>query len=201
VEPTTKLARYGTNLANAFQELRNRGEETWKRMIDRARLGISHDIRDFRVTPSGRGKVELELVFGNAPDSPMPVEYLSEGQLAYLAMMALCDLAEDASILVFDEPEVHLHPGLLARVVWRLEELSKTVPVVLATHSDQLLDCLSDPAASVVLCDLDARGATRLRRPNKEALDRWLEQYRGVGSVNANGSLEQLFDEPDAGAV
>jgi predicted ATPase len=198
IEPTTRLARYALNLANAFQELRNRGGATWQRVVERARLGIREDLRDFRISPYGRGQVELEVVFGNAPDRPMPVEYLSEGQLAYLAMVALCELSDQSSVLAFDEPEVHLHPGLLARVVFMLEELSKTVPVILSTHSDRLLDCLSDPAASVVLCDLDEEGATRLRRPNKEALDKWLQDYRGVGSLRAEGYTEQLFDEPDA---
>jgi predicted ATPase len=198
VEPTKTLSRYAVNLANAFQEVRNRGAEVWQRVVERARLGIREDLRDFRISPYGRGQVELEVVFGSAPDKPMPVEYLSEGQLAYLAMVALCELSDQSSVLAFDEPEVHLHPGLLARVVFMLEELSKTVPVILSTHSDRLLDCLSDPAASVVLCDLDEEGATRLRRPNKEALDKWLEDYRGVGSLRAEGYTEQLFDEPEA---
>lgn len=196
VERTTKLSRYGTNLANAFQELRNRGGETWERVVGYARLGIRHDIREFRIVPARRGEIELEVVFGNEPGPPLPVDYLSEGQLSYLAMIALCELSGDSSLLAFDEPEGHLHPELLARVMTSLEELSRSVPIVLSTHSDQLLDCLADPAASVILCDLDACGAVRLRRPNKDALDRWLEAYRGMGSVRAEGSIEQLFDEP-----
>lgn len=194
IEPTTRLMRYATNLPNAFQELRNRGGAIWNRVVERAQAGINHDIRDFRISATSRGQVELEVVWRSAPDKPMPVEYLSEGQLSYLAMLALYELSEQSSIVVFDEPEVHLHPTLLARVVMLLESLAKNTPVMLSTHSDQLLDCLSSPAASVVLCDLNEHGATRLRRPSAEALERWLKDYRGVGSVRAEGNIEQLFD-------
>jgi len=86
-----------------------------------------------------------------------------------------------------DEPELHLHPALLARVVGLLEEAAEHAPVVLATHSDRLLDALTDPVASVVLCELDEQRAVRLRRPNAERLADWLEEYRGFGSIRAEG--------------
>jgi predicted ATPase len=195
IEPTNRLARYATNLPNAFQELRNRGGDIWSRVVERARIGIHQDIRDFRISAASRGHIELEVVLGTAPDKPMPIEYLSEGQISFLAMLALCELSDQSTALALDEPELHLHPALLVRVVMLLEDLAENIPIVLSTHSDQLLDCVSHPASSVVLCDLDERGAARLRRPNREALAQWLERYRGVGSVRAEGSLEQLFDE------
>jgi predicted ATPase len=196
VEPTAKLARYGVNLANAFQELRNRSEETWQRVVDRARLGVRHDVQGFRLPARRRGEVELEIVFGRDSDEPMPVEYLSEGQLSYLAMIALCELSDRSSILAFDEPEVHLHPQLLARVMLMLEDVSESVPVLLSTHSDRLLDCIVDPLTSVILCDLNADGVMQLLRPNKDALDRWLEGYTSIGRIIAEGYVDQLFDKP-----
>jgi predicted ATPase len=195
VETTRRLARYGNNLANAFQELRNRGGDVWQRVISRTRMGILDDVTDFRLTARRRGEVELEVVFGRDPDHPLPVEYLSEGQLSYLAMVALCELSTDSSMLAFDEPELHLHPGLLARVVFMLEELAKSVPVLLTTHSDRLLDCLEAPAKTVVLVDLDENGVTRLRRPNHEVLADWLQDYRGIGSLRAEGYTEHVFDD------
>lgn len=196
VETVSKLSRYGTNLANAFQELRNRGGEVWQRVVDLSRLGIRHDISNFRMTARRRGEVELELVLLGDSENPMPVEYLSEGQVAYLAMIALCELSTTTSVLAFDEPEIHMHPGLLARVMQMLEEVSLSIPVLLSTHSDRLLDCVPDPVTSVVLCDLDERGALRVRRPDAEALARWLEKYQSIGRVVAEGYTAHLFEEP-----
>lgn len=194
VEHSTKLERYALNLPNAFQQLRNMSDDVWNRVLARARLGLGDDVRSFRLTPSGRGNIDLELVLGSAPDKPLAAAYLSEGQLAYLAFLALVELGTQRSVLAFDEPEIHLHPGLLTRVVWMLEEAAGLAPVVLATHSDRLLDALEDPLRSVVLCELDEHRTLRLRRPNKERLDDWLEDYRGLGSIRAEGYEPYVFD-------
>ncbi|MCX4243382.1 AAA family ATPase [Paraliomyxa miuraensis] len=196
VEPTDQLQRYALNLPNAFQQLRNLGGEVWDRVIVRARLGLGDDVRDFRLSPSGRGNIELELVLGSAPDQPLPAEYLSEGQLAYLAFIALVELDERRSVLAFDEPELHLHPALLARVIFMLEDAAERAPVILATHSDRLLDALGTPERSVVLCDLDEHRTVRLRRPNEDKLAEWLEDYRGLGSLRAEGYDTYVFDSP-----
>lgn len=165
VQSTSRLSRYARNLANCFRELKERGGETWRRMIERAQLGLGDDVRDFKVTAVGRGEVELQIVLGRAPDQPLPASALSDGQLSYLAFLALVELSRERSLVALDEPEQHLHPALLSRVVWHLEELAESCPVVVATHSDRFLDALANPAHSVVLCDLDERGATVLRRP------------------------------------
>ena len=112
-----------------------------------------------------------------------------------LAFVAMAELHRDRSLLAFDEPEIHLHPALLARVLFMLEEVAERSPVVLSTHSDRLLDALEDPAKSVVLCDLDDAGATRLRRPNADELKEWLGRYRGFGALRAEGYQAHVFDD------
>jgi predicted ATPase len=143
LETATKLDRFGINLPNAFQTLRNRGGAAWLRLLERARIGLGDDLRDFSLTPLGRGHVGLEILFGTFPDTPLPAESLSDGQIAYLCFLALFEFHESRSLLVFDEPEVHLHPQLLARVAWLFEEAASKAPVIVATHSDRFLDSLS----------------------------------------------------------
>jgi predicted ATPase len=196
VDHSERLGRYALNLPNAFQQLRNLSDDAWARVLTRARLGLGDDVRNFRLTPSGRGNIELEVVLGSAPDKPLPVEYLSEGQLAYLGFLALVELDARRSVLAFDEPEIHLHPALLTRVVWMLEEAAERAPVILATHSDRLLDALEDPLKSVVLCDLDEHRAVRIRRPDAARLADWLQSYRGFGSIRAEGYEPYVFDDP-----
>ena len=193
IEGTDRLARYAANLPNAYQQLRNSGEAVWRRVLERARLGLGADLREFSLSPSGRGSIELELLFGAFPDRPLPLEVLSEGQVCYLAFIALRELHPERSLLAFDEPENHLHPALLARVVWMLEEVAQTAPVILATHSDRLLDALTEPAGSVVLCELDEQRASRLRLPSKAQLEDWLRDYQGLGSLRAEGYEAHVF--------
>jgi predicted ATPase len=139
--------------------------------------------------------LELTLLFGSSPDKPLPLESLSEGQVAYLSFIALAELNRGRSLLAFDEPENHLHPALLSRVVWMFEEIAEDCPVIVATQSDRLLDGLDKPEQSVVLCELDSQRATRLRRPNTERLAEWLINYRGLGTLRAEGYEQHVFDD------
>ena len=52
-----------------------------------------------------------------------------------------------------------------------------------------------DPAGSAVLCDLGPDRTTRLRRPSREALDAWLQDYRGLGALRAEGYDASVFTE------
>jgi predicted ATPase len=192
VEQAETLDRFGANLANCFYTLRNLGGEVWERVLEDARLGLGDDLRDISLPSPSRGNVELSVTFGSLA-APVPASSLSEGQLTYLSFLALAELGVSRSLVVIDEPELHLHPGLLVRVVWLLEKLSKTCPVVVATHSDRFLDALSAPGESVVLCELDEQRAAHLRRPNRATLDRWLEDYRGLGQLRAEGYEPHVF--------
>ena len=193
VDSSQVLARYAVNLSNCYHQLRNLGDEVWTRVRDRIRLGLGDDFRDFRLRSPNPGHLTLEIVYGSAPDKPVPIDSLSEGQISYLAFVAMVELNAGRSVLAIDEPELHLHPALLARVVGMLEEVAESCPVILATHSDRLLDALADPASSVVLCDLDEGRTTRLQRPNSEHLEEWLESYRGLGSIRAEGYEAHVF--------
>ncbi len=193
LETATKLNRFGINLPNAFQTLRNRGGAAWTRLLERAQIGLGEDLRDFSLTPLGRGHIGLEALFGAFPEAPLPADSLSDGQLAYLCFLVLFEFHESNSLLVFDEPEVHLHPQLLGRVAWLFEEAATKAPVIVATHSDRFLDSLSAPAESVVLCQLDNRRAMSLRRVDSGRLNEWLEEYRGLGAIRAEGYEEHVF--------
>lgn len=198
VKESERLARYGDNLALVFQRLQNSDERVWERVRDRARLGFGPSFRGFKLRPTDSGQLELQCVFAGAPDQPIPVTALSEGQVGYLCILALVELRAGRTCLAFDEPEGHFHPALLDRVVEYLEDAAVDAPVLLATHSDGLLDALEAPAESVVVCDLDERQATRLRRLDQGRLDRWLADYRGVGAIRAEGLEAHVLRDPPA---
>lgn len=187
--PASKLERLGLNLANAFHALKNSSKhEEWQRTLSYIRLGLGEHIEDVATLadPSG-GSIALSLKLKNL-DQQVPASHLSDGMLSYLAFVALFRFSgPDTSLLGFDEPDVHLHPKLLMRVLDMFEAMARDFPVLVATHSDRLLDGLSDPARSVVLCELDLKQTTRLLRPDPRALARWLERYRGIGDLRGAG--------------
>jgi predicted ATPase len=197
--PANHLEKLGLNLANAFHALKNQfGRDEWQRTVDYVRLGLGDRIEDVTTwADPGGGNIGLSIK-QRGVDRPIPAAQLSDGTLAYLAFIALFRLnPQHPSLLALDEPDLHLHPRLLMRVLDFLETMAHENPVLVATHSDRLLDGLRDPARSVVLCELDEHDKTRLLRPNAEALERWLERYRGLGEIRGAGHEASIFTRPE----
>lgn len=195
VQATSRLERGGTNLPNAYHTLRNRDD--WQDTLETIRLVVDADIRDV-LTPASAsgGTIGLAVKY---PTGTVPAFALSDGTLALLSLVAVTALdggQPPRSLLVLDEPDLHLHPSAIRYVVTLLERCAKRYPVVIATHSDQLLDCLAEPARSIVLCDLDEQRHLRLRRPDAVQLQRWLAEYRGMGDLRAEGYDSLVFPRP-----
>jgi predicted ATPase len=187
--PAEHLDKLGVNLANAYHALKNNfGQEEWQRTLDDVRIGLSERIEDVTTwADPGGGNIGLSIKYKDL-DRQVPASQLSDGVLAYLAFVALFRLhTTPPSLLAMDEPDLHLHPRLLMRVLDFFDAMARDFPVLIATHSDRLLDGLTDPARSVVLCELDEHSATQLLRPDRAALEKWLERYRGLGDLRGAG--------------
>lgn len=196
VERAEYLDRTGANLPNCYQAFKNRGNKEFEDLLDRLRLGLGSDLEDVQLHPASRGQIELHLKFRSIPQS-VPASSLSDGQLNFLAFVALSELGRGKGLMCFDEPESHVHPALLVRQVWELEQMGKLAPVLVSTHSDRFLDALTDPASSVVLCQLDEERAVTLLRPDPVVLSSWMENYRGVGQIRSEGYESHLFRSND----
>jgi predicted ATPase len=202
VEPFERLEPLGSNLSSAYFALRNElGDAHWRETLELIRLGLG-DVEDVLVRAGGDGgKISLRVQY-RSQRQPVPTFALSDGTLAYLAWVALYRAPRPfpPALLAFDEPELHLHPHLLMRVLDFLESLGQTSPVLVATHSDRLLDGLSRPAEQAVLCELDDQGRTQLRRPDKESLARWMERYRGIGELRGAGHDASIWADEEPAA-
>ncbi|MBM4395726.1 MAG: AAA family ATPase [Deltaproteobacteria bacterium] len=188
IEPAARLERQGANLASAWHALLNAGDTTSReKLLDKVRLGLGYEVENIvTLAAPGGGQVSIAVKFRGI-EKPVLSFGLSDGMLAYLAFVALAQMNSDATLLAVDEPELHLHPDLLVRVTDMLEDLASEVPVVLATHSDRILDALSNPAESAVLCSLDHERRTRTLRPDPQALESWLQKFRGLGELRSAG--------------
>jgi predicted ATPase len=198
IEPSRRLELFGANLATVYHALKNSGVERWRETMDLLRLGIGPELEDVSLSIPGSGHIELSLELRDV--GHIPAFHLADGHLSHLAFVALVQVDDGRSLLAFDEPEQHLHPALLTRVVQLLERGSKKYPVVIATHSDRLLDCLPDPAGTVRVCELDARHRTSVAQLDSVLLDKWLQRYSGLGQIRAQGQLRSVIlrDEDDA---
>lgn len=198
LQPTNRLELLAANLGNAYHSLKNEhGTAHWKETMEYVSLGLGLDVDDVgAIADAAGGQHAITVRYKSS--GLVPSSALSDGTLAYLAFVALLRLPSERSLLAFDEPELHLHPGLLVRVLAMLERIAEECPVVIATHSDRLLDALATPAASTVVCELGDHRQTRLRRLSSELLAEWMRDFRGLGDLRASGLGQAVLQPPDA---
>jgi predicted ATPase len=191
--PARRLALLGSNLANAWAELRNRDATSWDRLIGLVRLGLGDRVDNIMISPDpGGGNVYLAVRFRDLPDEPILAADLSDGQLSWLAYVAMANLNPGRSLLAIDEPELHLHPNLLAGVIALLDLVD--APVLLSTHSDRVLEQLNDPAESVRVCSLDERGLASAQRLDEQELRKWLDEFGDFAQIRAAGYLSRVLE-------
>ena len=118
---------------------------------------------------------------------PVPATRLSDGTLRYLCLLAVLCHPDTLPVVCIDEPELGLHPDVIPEVAKLLVEASSRKQLIVTTHSDILVDALTDTPESVVVCE-KVEGATQLRRLDQEQLKPWLEQYR-LGDLWTRGEI------------
>jgi predicted ATPase len=138
---------------------------------------------DFDVSIEG-GSVQ---VFFTEGDFTVPATRLSDGTLRYLCLLAiLCD-PEPPPLICIEEPELGLHPDILPKVADKLIAASERTQLVITTHSDILVDAMSDMPEAVMICEKHL-GKTTMRRLDQQNLSVWLEKYR-LGELWTSGQL------------
>lgn len=140
-------------------------------------------ITDFDVLIEG-GTVQ---VFFTEGEFVIPATRLSDGTLRYLCLLAiLCD-PEPPPLICIEEPELGMHPDLLPKVADLLRIASQRTQLIVTTHSDILVDAMTETPDAVVVCSKQA-GQTTMARLKPEDLDDWLKEYR-LGQLWTKGQI------------
>lgn len=126
-------------------------------------------------------------IFLEEGDRVVPAGRLSDGALQYLCLLAvLCD-PEPPPLVCIEEPEIGLHPDVVARLGDLLREASTRTQIIVTTHSESLVDSFSDAPECVIACE-KRDGATVMNRLDRENLKEWLEKY-SLGELWARGHI------------
>ena len=140
-------------------------------------------LTDFELNFQG-GSVEVYFAEG---DLAVPASRLSDGSLRYLCLLALLLDPDPPMLIGIEEPELGLHPDLIPKIADLLVDASSRCQLVVTTHSDVLVDALSEQADSVVVCE-KYDGHTMMNRLDSSDLAHWLESYR-LGQLWTSGEL------------
>ena len=179
--PNRYLEESGANLGMVLSRLR--GDPKAQSQFLAALRKLYQGVEDFHVHIEA-GSVQVFLQEGGIT---VPATRLSDGTLRYLCLIAiLCD-PNPPPLVCIEEPELGLHPDILPGLADLLREASERCQLIVTTHSDTLVDALTDTPESIVVCEKEA-GQTKLKRLDKDQLSHWLEKYR-LGELWTSGEL------------
>ena len=150
-----------------------------------AHEGLLPSFRDVMATVVG-GAVQI-FFHEKGLRHPVPANRLSDGSLRYLCLLAVLCNPNATGVVCIEEPELGLHPDIIPEVAKLLVEASSKSQIFVTTHSDVLVDALTETPEAVIVCEKE-EGATRMRRLDSEELKPWLEEYR-LGEMWTRGEI------------
>jgi type I restriction enzyme M protein len=116
-------------------------------------------LRDVRsIAAGGHDVLEFEQKLAGGIHT-FPASAMSEGSLRALAVVIAAQQVRKGQMLVIEEPEANVHPGVAALVYDVLEEASQRGDVLITTHSPDLLDAAKDE--TILVCSA-TEGVTRI---------------------------------------
>ena len=181
--PNANLNEDNANLGLVLNRL-SRDYKVRERLVEALR-GLYQDVSDFHVN------IEFNTVQVFVQEQggrvTVPATRLSDGTIRYLSLLAiLCD-PDPPPLVCIEEPEIGLHPDILPGLAELLLEASELCQLVVTTHSEVLVDALTDHPECVVVCEKE-KGRTQLRRLRTPDLKHWLDKYR-LGELWSSGEI------------
>jgi predicted ATPase len=181
--PKDGLQDGGDNLAMVlqdlnFRDLNGRVNKYLKRFCDRfdaVKVEIGDGLARTYLSESGlRGEISSAR--------------MSDGTLKFLALLAALFHPKMPPLMCIEEPELGLHPDALQLVAEVLLEASESMQLVVTTHSDALVDALTDRPETVLVCERDFDNGTQMKRLSKKKLEAWLKHY-SLGELWRKGEI------------
>ena len=179
--PNDFLSEDCLNLGLVLNQLRR------KPAVKRQILGYLADfyegVEDFDINVQG-GTAQLFLQEG---DYTIPATRLSDGTIRYICMLAILCHPSPPPLVCIEEPELGIHTDILPQLATLLKEASTRTQLFITTHSDVLVDELTDMPDSILVCD-KVEGSTSIKRLDTEQLKGWLKQYT-LGELWRKGEI------------
>jgi predicted ATPase len=176
-EPSTPdrdsdLAEDGRNWASVIKALRRtvRGRQALERVSDAMRVVIP-SFQDVAVSTVGS---YLVPAFSFAQGSTGKVVFdpvqLSDGTLRIFGILLALYQTPAPSLLVIEEPEQTVHPGVLGVLADAFREAAETTQLIITTHSPNLIDYFAPEEVRVVSLEGGLTKVGHIKRSQVEAV-------------------------------
>jgi len=178
----------GSNVASVLQEIGRRAPEDIERIGE---LLTSIVPNTTRIQPIKHGnKISLEFTqeWGKRKRLTFEAFSMSDGTLRSLGLLAAVFQRPTPSLIVIEEPEVTVHPGALGAILDLIRHATRTMQVIITTHSPDVLDAewLEDRHIRIVDWQEGATHITPLSSGSRESLQ---EHLMSAGELMRSNAL------------
>lgn len=174
------LMRDGGNLWVFLYNLKLHSPAHFKRILSTVQL-VAPFIQDLVLEPSTFNSRSLIMGWTDRSGTEFGAHQLSDGTLRAIALITALLQPEESmpNIMLFDEPELGLHPAAIGLVSGLLKAASVKHQVIVATQSPLLIKDYKPEDLVVVERNEDERGqdSSTFRRLSAPALGSWLNRF------------------------
>ena len=193
----------GSNAASVLQELMRGEKEKTQELRDEIYHFLEAIVPETKsVVPKKHGN-KLSMSFsqewGQGKKLSFDAFNMSDGTLRSLGLIMAVFQKPSPSVLVIEEPEATIHPGALGAVLDLIHKASKTMQVMVTTHSPELLDAKWLTEANLRIVSWQ-EGASHLLLPSEATREAIRSHLMGAGELLRSNALhaEELFASDDS---
>jgi predicted ATPase len=179
----------GQNLISVLHTLYNESE-TFKEELDAAMQAVFGDtFKGIHFSPAADQYIQMRVRWRHLKN-PVSAGDLSDGTLRFLFLITILANPEPPPLIVIEEPEIGLHPRMMAVVAEYALQAAERSQVIFTTHSPEFLSAFRDKIPTTTVCEWKD-GETVLRTVSGDDLDYWLKEY-SLGELFTSGQLESF---------
>jgi predicted ATPase len=182
------VGREGIGLANALYNLQTEHADAWAKLERAFRAEFPFVKRIVFPPDPGGSRISFAVEDERFPARRVFASEMSDGMIVFLCLLSLVLHPQQGAALALDEPDAHLHPSALRRLMALAGERYGRRCLIIVTHSNALLDELRDPVKSIRIVEATPQGA-RIRRLDAESLNAWRTEYT-LSELRQTGLLD-----------
>lgn len=164
----------GHNIAAYLYFIRQKHEPTYRKIVKTIQR-VAPFFHDFILEPDIVNEEMIKLRWKHkGSDLYFDANDLSDGTIRFICLTTLLLQPNLPTMILIDEPELGLHPFALNILASLFRVASKKTQIIASTQSSTFADFFE--VSDILVVDRE-ENATVIKKPDKEYLKEWLEEY------------------------
>jgi len=178
-----RLQPNGSNLTQLLNHIKLNNKPNYRAIVKALHnVNPNYTGIDFNIMGTN---IELMLDEDNL-DRSVHVTHISDGTLRFICLLSIIYNSDRGSLICIDEPEIGLHPDMVAEIMSGMLNDSDGSQIIISTHSEYILNPLS--VKDVMVCEKDENNATQISTFTDSEFQEWASNY-ATGRLWRNGDL------------